>query len=47
MRTILRVSETGIGSSELVAEVGLLEVEENCVSHTVENMDRMVSDLQV
>lgn len=34
-----------MGSSELA--VGLLEEEENWVSHTQEKIDKMVSDLQI
>ena len=45
--TIFSVSETGMGSSELVRpEPGLLGLLENCVSQTQEKMLSRVSDLQ-
>ena len=47
IRTILSVSDTGMGNSELVRpEPGLLGLLENWVSHTQEKMFSSVSDLQ-
>jgi len=48
IRTILSVSDTAMDKSPLVNPVpGLLGLEENWVNHTLEKMDRSVSDLQI